>query len=215
VTRPGGTAPQDRGNGPAFEAQLIERCLRRDNAAWDQIVARYRRKVFHIAYKFTGKHDEAEDLTQEIFLRVFRSLDKFHQDADFSTWLGSVARNHCIDHYRASKREREVVVEDLAAFDLAPAASGNPHRALEDSDRRSFLRRGLDLLPGKLREAVVLRDLQGLSYQEMADRLGLPEGTVKSRINRGREELSRLLLKARQPLRPGQARRNTTKPEVR
>ena len=163
--------------------------------------------MFHIAYKFTGKHDEAEDLTQEIFLKVFRSLEKFNRDADFSTWLSSVARNYCIDHYRASKRETEVLVEDLVAFDLAPASSGNPHRALEDRDRRSFLRRGLELLPDKLREAVVLRDLQGLSYQEMADRLGLPEGTVKSRINRGREELARLLLRAQQPDAGGTERR--------
>jgi RNA polymerase sigma factor (sigma-70 family) len=188
------------------DAELIERCLRKDNAAWEQVVLRFRRKVFHIAYKFTGKHDEAEDLTQEIFLKVFKSLDKFNRDADFSTWLSSVARNYCIDHYRAGKREREVVVEDLVAFDLAPASSGNPHRALEDQDRRSFLRKGLDLLPDKLREAVVLRDLQGLSYQEMADRLRLPEGTVKSRINRGREELARLLLRAQQPPRRGRAR---------
>jgi RNA polymerase sigma-70 factor, ECF subfamily len=185
----------------AEDVALIERCLRKDQSAWEGIVARYRRKVFHIAYKFTGKHDEAEDLSQEIFLKLFKSLDKFNRDADFSTWLSSVARNYCIDHYRASKREKEVVVEDLVAMDLAPAASGNPHRALEDRDRRSFLRRGLELLPDKLREAVILRDLQGLSYQEMADRLRLPEGTVKSRINRGREELARLLLRAQQPRR--------------
>jgi RNA polymerase sigma-70 factor (ECF subfamily) len=189
---------------PPTDAQLIERCLQKDNAAWEQVIVRFKRRVFHIAYKFTGKHDEAEDLTQEIFLKVFRSLDKFHRDADFSTWLSSVARNYCIDHYRASKREREVLVEDLVAFDLAPASAGsNPHRALEDRDRRSFLRKGLEALPAKLREAVVLRDLQGLSYQEMADRLELPEGTVKSRINRGREELSRLLLRAQQPTRLG------------
>jgi RNA polymerase sigma-70 factor (ECF subfamily) len=193
----------DEGKVSPSDAELIERCLRKDNAAWDQVVVRFQRKVFHIAYKFTGKHDEAEDLTQDIFIKLFRSLDKFNRDADFSTWLSSVARNYCIDHYRASKREREVLVEDLVAFDLAPAASGNPHRDLEDQDRRSFLRQGLDQLPGKLREAVVLRDLQGLSYQEMADRLGLPEGTVKSRINRGREELSRLLLRAQQPSRAG------------
>jgi RNA polymerase sigma-70 factor, ECF subfamily len=187
---------------PPTDAQLIERCLQKDNAAWEQVIVRFKRRVFHISYKFTGKHDEAEDLTQEIFLKVFRSLDKFHRDADFSTWLSSVARNYCIDHYRASKREREVLVEDLVAFDLAPASAGsNPHRALEDRDRRSFLRKGLEALPAKLREAVVLRDLQGLSYQEMADRLELPEGTVKSRINRGREELSRLLLRAQQPTR--------------
>jgi RNA polymerase sigma-70 factor (ECF subfamily) len=162
-------------------------------------VSRFRRRVFHIAYKFTGKHDVAEDLTQDIFIKVFRSLDKFHQDADFATWLSSVARHYCIDHYRASKREREVLVEDLLAFDHAPAASGNPQRALEDHDRRSLLRRGLDQLPDKLREAVILRDLQGLSYQEMAEHLSLPEGTVKSRINRGREELTRRLLRAQQP----------------
>lgn len=204
----GKTAPSD--------AELIERCLAKDNTAWDQIVARFRRKVFHIAYKFTGKHDDAEDLTQEILLKVFRSLEKFNRDADFSTWLSSVARNYCIDNYRASKREREVLVEDLVAFDLAPALSGNPHRALEDHDRRAFLRRGLDQLPDKLREAVVLRDLQGLSYQEMADRLHLPEGTVKSRINRGREELSRLLLRAQQPSRGSRGRRAGVRPrEVR
>ena len=211
-----GTKPLDHGKARPAEAELIERGLRKDNAAWEQIVARFRRKVFHIAYKFTGKHDEAEDLTQEIFLKVFRSLDKFNRDADFGTWLGSVARNYCIDHYRAGKREREVVVEDLLAFDLAPASTGNPYRALEDRDRRSFLRRGLDLLPDKLREAVVLRDLQGLSYQEMADRLHLPEGTVKSRINRGREELARLLLRAQQPPRPGRRRTGARRgPEVR
>ena len=184
---------------PTSNAELIDRCLRKDGAAWEEIVARFRRKVFHIAYKFTGRHAEAEDLTQEIFLKLFKSLDKFNRGADFSTWLGSVARHYCIDHYRASKREREVLVEDLLAFDRAPASSGNPQRALEERDLRGLLRRGLDQLPAKLREAVVLRDLQGLSYQEMADRLGLPEGTVKSRINRGREELVRRLRKAQQP----------------
>lgn len=185
------------------DADLIERALAKENAAWELLVARFRRRVFHIAYKFTGKHDQAEDLTQEIFLKLLRSLDKFNRDADFSTWLGSVARNYCIDHYRASKREKEVVVEDLVAFDLAPSSFGNPHKTLEDQDRRGLLRRGLLELPAKLRQAVVLRDLQGLSYQEMAAELQLPEGTVKSRINRGREELMRLLLRAQQPARGG------------
>jgi RNA polymerase sigma-70 factor (ECF subfamily) len=155
--------------------------------------------VFHIAYKFTGRHDRAEDLSQEIFLKVFRCLEKFNREADFGTWLASVARNYCIDAYRAGRRERESVVDDALAYDHAPSSGGNPQRLLEDQDRRALLRRGLDQLPEKLREAVVLRDLFGLSYQEMAMRLRLPEGTVKSRINRGREELTRLLLRARQP----------------
>jgi RNA polymerase sigma-70 factor (ECF subfamily) len=191
------------------DGELIDRCLRQDGAAWEQIVARYRRKIFHIAYKFTGRHEESEDLTQDIFLKVFKSLDRFHREADLSTWVSSVARNYCIDHYRARKKEREIVVEDLLAFELAPASGGNPHRVLEERDRRSFVREGLDRLPEKLREAVVLRDLQGLSYQEMAARLRLPEGTVKSRINRGREELARLLLRARQPRRRSPERRPT------
>ena len=116
----------DEGKISPSDAELIERCLRKDNAAWEQIVARFRRKVFHIAYKFTGKHDEAEDLTQEIFLKVFRSLDKFNRDADFSTWLSSVARNYCIDHYRASKREKEVLVEDLRGLRPGPRLLRQP-----------------------------------------------------------------------------------------
>jgi RNA polymerase sigma-70 factor, ECF subfamily len=193
----------DAAKTPPSDVELIERALSKENAAWEQLVARFRRRVFHIAYKFTGKHDQAEDLTQEIFLKLWKSLDKFNRDADFSTWLSSVARNYCIDHYRASKREKEVVVDDLVAFDLAPSSFGNPHSTLEDQDRRSLLRHGLDQLPDKLRQAVVLRDLQGMTYQEMADLLQLPEGTVKSRINRGREELMRLLLRAQQPARGG------------
>lgn len=210
-----GMRPLPEGMLSPSDAELIERCLRKDNAAWDLVILRYRRKVFHIAYKFTGKHDLAEDLSQEIFLKVFRSLDKFNRDADFGTWLSSVARNYCIDHYRASKREKEVLVEDSLAYDLAPASYGNPYRALEDADRRSLMRRGLEQLPDKLREAVFLRDLQGLSYQEMAERLALPEGTVKSRINRGREELARLLLRAQQPARRSAGTRGHRRTEVR
>ena len=186
-------------SAPQTDAEIIALCLQGEASAWEAIVARFRRRVFHIAYKFTGKHDEAEDLTQEIFLKLFKSLDKFRRDADFSTWLSSVARHYCIDHYRARKREREVLVDDLLAFDMAPASYGNPQRAIEETDSKVLLRRGLDQLPPKLREAVVLRDLQGLTYQEMADRLDLPEGTVKSRINRGREELLRRLRKSQQP----------------
>ncbi len=191
--RPAAVAPSPT------DIELIEGCLRHEPAAWEQIVARHERRVFHIAFKFTARHDQAEDLTQEIFLKVFRGLDRFNREADFATWLSSVARNYCIDHYRARRREREVISPDVSAVDLAVDPSVNPQRGLEEHDRRSLLREGLVRLPPKLREAVVLRDLQELSYQEMAERLGLPEGTVKSRINRGREELGRLLRRSRQP----------------
>ena len=185
----------------AADVALIEGCLRHEPAAWEKIVARHKRRVFNIAFKFTARHDLAEDLTQEIFLRVFRALDRFNREADFGTWLSSVARNYCIDHYRSRRRERELISPDTTAIELAADPSVNPQRGLEEADRRSLLREGLARLPPKLREAVVLRDLQELTYQEMARLLELPEGTVKSRINRGREELGRLLRKSRQPRR--------------
>jgi RNA polymerase sigma-70 factor, ECF subfamily len=187
--------------GGLSDAQIVELCLDRDQLAWAQIVARFKRRVFNVAYKFTGRHGDAEDLTQEVFMRVFRSLDKFNRGANFGTWLTSVARNHCIDHYRATRREREVLVDDLTHCETTTAPTDNPQHLVEDRDRSGLVRRALDRLPAKLREAVVLRDLTELSYQEMAQQLGLPEGTVKSRINRGRAELARVLLRARQDAR--------------
>ncbi|MBK5256891.1 MAG: sigma-70 family RNA polymerase sigma factor [Vicinamibacteria bacterium] len=173
---------------------MVARCLEGDGPAWETLVDKHRRRVFNIAYKFTGRHDRAEDLSQEIFLRIFRNLGKFDPDADFSKWLASVARNHCIDNYRSTRREQRTLVDDGMAFDQAVASgSTDPFRALQASEAKEFLRVGLATLPEKLREAVVLRDLKGLAYEEMAVRLSLPVGTVKSRINRGREELARAL----------------------
>jgi RNA polymerase sigma-70 factor (ECF subfamily) len=171
---------------------LIERCLRGDQIAWETIVRQYWRKVFNVAYKFVGKHDEAEDLAQDIFLKLFKSLDTFDRRANFQTWLISVSRNLCIDHYRSIRKERETIDRDVDAGELSPtSADTGPYAALEHADRRALLRRALEELPPTLRSAVVLRDIQELSYQEIAGQLGLPEGTVKSRINRGRLELAR------------------------
>ena len=183
--------------GDAIEA-LIQRCLQGDQVAWEQIVRQYRRKVFNVAYKFVGKHDEAEDLTQDIFLKIFKSLDTFDRRANFQTWLISVSRNLCIDHYRSVRKERETIDRDIDAGELSPAsADKGPFAALEQRDRVVLLRRALGALPRTLRTAVVMRDIQELSYQEIADRLQLPEGTVKSRINRGRTELARQIRKLR------------------
>jgi RNA polymerase sigma-70 factor (ECF subfamily) len=177
---------------------LIHRCLRGDQQAWELIVRQHWRKVFNVAYKFVGKHDEAEDLTQDIFLKIFKSLDTFDRRANFQTWLISVSRNLCIDHYRSVRKERETIDRDIDANELAPAsADKGPFAALEQRDRVMLLRRALSTLPKTLRTAVVLRDIQELSYQEIADRLRLPEGTVKSRINRGRTELARQIKKMR------------------
>ena len=185
--------------GPPDAVQtLIQRCLRGDQAAWDLIVRQYWRKVFNVAYKFVGKHDEAEDLTQEIFLKIFKSLDTFDRRANFQTWLISVSRNLCIDHYRSVRKERETIDRDVDPGEVAPVSSEpGAVAALEQRDRVTLLRQALAALPEALRTAVLMRDIQELTYQEIAEKLRLPEGTVKSRINRGRTELARQIRRLR------------------
>ena len=177
--------------GDALET-LIQRCLRGDQLAWELIVRQYWRKVFNIAYKFVGKHDAAEDLAQDIFLKIFKSLNTFDRRANFQTWLISVSRNLCIDHYRSVRKERETIDRDIDPNELSPASHEiSPMAHLEQRDRVVLLRHALAELPDTLKTAVLMRDIQEMTYQEIADRLQLPEGTVKSRINRGRTELAR------------------------
>jgi RNA polymerase sigma-70 factor (ECF subfamily) len=176
---------------PTTPDSLIEQCLSGDQQAWETIVRQNWRKVFNVAYKFVGKHDEAEDLTQDIFLKIFKALNTFDRRANFQTWIISISRNLCIDHYRSVRKERQLIAREVDTGDLQPAsAERGPYQAAEHRDLRGMLRQALQALPVTLRTAVVLRDLQELSYQEIADHLGLPEGTVKSRINRGRIELA-------------------------
>jgi RNA polymerase sigma-70 factor (ECF subfamily) len=187
---------------PITPDTLIEQCLAGDQAAWDLIVRQNWRKVFNVAYKFVGKHDEAEDLTQDIFLKIFKALASFDRRANFQTWIISISRNLCIDHYRSVRKERQTIAREVDTSDLQPASSDRgPYQSAEHQDLRVLLRQALQKLPLTLRTAVVLRDLQELSYQEIADRLELPEGTVKSRINRGRIELAHQLrrLQDKQP----------------
>ncbi len=190
---------------PATPDSLIEQCLAGDQVAWEQIVRQHWRKVFNVAYKFVGRHDEAEDLTQDIFLKIFKALKTFDRRANFQTWIISISRNLCIDHYRSVRKERQTIAKNVDSNDLQPASpERGPYAQAEHQDLRAQLRQALETLPITLRTAVVLRDLQELSYQEIADRLGLPEGTVKSRINRGRIELAHQLrrLQENQPVRP-------------
>jgi RNA polymerase sigma-70 factor (ECF subfamily) len=184
---------------PAAIDQLIAQCLAGDQAAWEQIVKMHWRKVFNVAYQFVGSHEQAEDLSQDIFLKIFRSLDSFDRRANFQTWLISVSRNLCIDHYRSVRKERQTIDRDVTSEDLSPASSGaSPLATLENRDLAALLRQALQTLPESLRIAVLLRDIQELSYLEIAERLRLPEGTVKSRINRGRKELARQILRLRE-----------------
>jgi RNA polymerase sigma-70 factor (ECF subfamily) len=172
------------------DLELIERCLKREDAAWEEILRRYKRKVFGIAYKFTGRFEEAEDLTQEVFLKVYKALDTYKKEQDFSWWLVSISRNACIDYYRSVKRERKIISGNLEKLKEFRFEGLSPQGNLEAAERSRVLRRSLSELPEDLRHVLILRDLKGLSYKEIADQLGLVEGTVKSRIHRGRAELA-------------------------
>lgn len=170
----------------------IQRAAEGDQAAWDIIVKTYWRKVFNVAYRFVGTYDQAEDLAQDIFLKVFRSLGTFDRRANFQTWLISVSRNFCIDRYRSGRRDREVFAREVDASTVHAEAPGLAADArVEQQDRIALLREALKALSPTLRTAVLLRDIHELSYQEIAQQLGVAEGTVKSRINRGRAELAK------------------------
>jgi RNA polymerase sigma-70 factor, ECF subfamily len=181
------------------EFSLVARCLRGDETAWEDLVRANTRKVYALCYRFTGSGSEAQDLTQEVFLRVFKTIRSFRSDeGSFSTWLSRVTRNLLIDHYRRTRQDRvtDSIEEQLPMMEEeGAAASARPDHVLAGREASEILQQTLQKLSPDLREAVILRDLQELEYREIAQVLGIPEGTVKSRINRGRAELARLLRK--------------------
>ena len=178
---------------------LVSRCLGGDEAAWEDLVRQHTRQVYGLCYRFTGSGAEAQDLTQEVFLRVFRTLKTFRSaEGSFGTWLARVARNLLIDHYRRTRQERvtDPIEDQLTVLEEKGAtASERPDHAVAGREASEILQAALQKLSPDLREAVILRDLQEMEYREIAEVLGIPEGTVKSRINRGRAELARLLRK--------------------
>jgi RNA polymerase sigma-70 factor (ECF subfamily) len=179
--------------------KLVERCLRGDDAAWEMIVNSYGQRIYNLSYRYTGRKEDAEDLTQEIMIRIYRNLRSYRSDAgSLQNWILRVARNLVIDHYRQSRRFRQFGgSEELETLNIADDTSPNPQRAAEQIESARFLQSGLQALSPELKEAIILRDLEGMAYQDIADFLRVPEGTIKSRINRGRLELARLLSKRR------------------
>jgi RNA polymerase sigma-70 factor (ECF subfamily) len=178
------------------DSQLVARCLNGEEAAWEDLVRLHTRRVYAIAYRFTGSEAQAQDLTQEVFLRVFRSLKNFRAgEGSFAVWLGRLTRNLLIDHYRASKAERatDSIEERLPMIEESTAMSGRTDGMLAGREASELLQAGLQKLSPELRETVILRDLEEMEYREIAGVLQIPEGTVKSRLNRGRAELARLL----------------------
>jgi RNA polymerase sigma-70 factor (ECF subfamily) len=185
-------------------AQLVRRCVAGDAAAWEDIVLRYNRRIFNICYRFAGSQDDAQDLTQDVFIRMYRTLSSFDADkASFNTWITTVARNLLVDHFRKSKQDR--ITDSMDATlggdeDEGPTLGEriedqgpSPEAKVQRRETSEMVHEALQKLSPELREAVILRDLQDMDYREIAQVLRVPEGTVKSRINRGRTELARLL----------------------
>ncbi len=183
----------------SVDHSLVSRCLDGDEAAWEDLVRQHTRQVYALCFRFTNSAQEAQDLTQDVFLRVFKTIKTFRSaEGSFHTWLARVTRNLLIDHYRRTRQERvtDSIEEQLPMLEEAGgAASVRPDQALAGREASEILQATLQKLSPDLREAVILRDLQEMEYREIAEVLDIPEGTVKSRINRGRAELARLLRK--------------------
>lgn len=181
-------------------AELVRRCRAGDGAAWEEIVAQYSRRVFNLAYRFTSRVEAAEDLTQDVFVRVYKTLEQYDtRQGDLQNWLMRLARNLIIDDYRRRLRTPQNAQPehiDDHIYHLHGTAD-NPARTLERGELCEQVQTGIDKLPFDLRVCVILRDIEELSYQEIVDLLKIPEGTVKSRINRGRIELAKILRRMR------------------
>ena len=177
-------------------AELVRKCRAGDGTSWEQIVQTYSRRVYNLAYRFTSRSDAAEDLTQEVFIRVYRSLEQYDsKQGDLQNWLMRLARNLVIDDYRRRQRTpHDHQADDLADHTYHLRSSSNSVQ--HEMERRELgvqVQAGIDKLSPDLRTCVILRDIEELSYQEIVDLLKIPEGTVKSRINRGRIELAKIL----------------------
>ena len=182
---------------------LVRRCVSGDAAAWQEIVQQYHRRIYNICYRFSGSPDDASDLAQEVFIKMYRTLSTFDTTrASFMTWVTTVTRNLLVDHFRKGKYDRVTdsldatpgnQEEGLTLAEQLEDKSASPETKMRSQETQKLVHEALKRLSPELREAVILRDLQDLDYKDIAKVLKVPEGTVKSRINRGRTELARLL----------------------
>ena len=173
------------------DKSLVERCRQGDDDAWREMVDRFGQKVFSVAYHFTLKREDAEELAQDIFLKVFENLHRYDGSFPLVAWLVSIARNLCIDRYRRLKREKSFRhVSDDSVLPMLVSGE-DPAADAVKKERTKLLFWALSEIPEELSEILVLRDLEGLAYEEIGAALSLPDGTVKSRLFRARAEVAR------------------------
>jgi RNA polymerase sigma-70 factor (ECF subfamily) len=194
--------PQEERLLDADWSVIVTRCMHGDSGAWAELVKAHHRRVYSICYRFTGSPTDSEDLTQDVFLKVYGNLTNFDVSrGSFQAWLTTLTRNLLVDHFRRSRQQRvtdsiDAGWEDSEEQSMAERLTDtqrSPHEQAAAKEIERMVQEALTRVSPELREAVILRDLQDMDYKEIAMVLKIPEGTVKSRISRGRAELARLL----------------------
>jgi RNA polymerase sigma-70 factor (ECF subfamily) len=183
-------------------SHVVRRCMDGDSGAWAELVRTHHRRVFGLCYRFTGNNADAEDLTQDVFLKIFSNLASFDMArGSLQVWITTMTRNLLVDNFRRTRNQRATdsldagwdETDELKPVDRLQASGASPHEKAAQKELAKMVQGALAKVSVELREAVILRDLQDMDYKEIAQVLGIPEGTVKSRISRGRAELARLL----------------------
>jgi RNA polymerase sigma-70 factor (ECF subfamily) len=197
--------PVTRVEGSKLEidwSQIVRRCMSGDSGAWAEMVRTHHKRVYALCYRFTGNSTDAEDLTQDVFLKIYSNLASFDAGrGSLPVWITTMTRNLLVDNFRRTRNQRATSsldegwdqTEELRPIDRLTARGPSQHDLAAQKELSAMVQGALARVSVELREAVILRDLQDMDYKEIAQVLGIPEGTVKSRISRGRAELARLL----------------------
>ena len=172
------------------ERDMIERASRGDAAAFNHLMAQHERRMYAVALRMCGNREDAQDCLQEAMLRVYRAIGGFKGQSSFSTWVYRITMNTCLDELRRKKNRQNTSLDNLLDMGWSPADESNaPEKQAMRSELRRNLNRAIQELPEEMRSAIVLRDIRGFAYEEIADMLNVNIGTIKSRISRGREKL--------------------------
>lgn len=188
------------------DLMLARRAAAGQAEAWDELIELYGRRIYNVAFQFAGSKEEADDLTQEIFLKLYQNLKRYRGDVPLVAWSLRLSRNLCIDLYRKTRREKRSTFVSEAVLEHLPAAD-DPQVDAQRRQQLGAVYAGLDRLPSELAEVVVLTDLQGWTLEETASYLEAPLGTIKSRLHRARKRLAEQVQRLLSPSGLGEPRR--------
>lgn len=175
------------------ERDLVRRAKSGDIAAFEDLIAGYEKKVYNTAYRYFYNREDAFDITQEIFIKIYTSLSSFRESSSFSTWVYRIAVNTCIDFYRKKREITVPINEEITILEQGAGGPGSPEKTVENQELKVEIQKAINMLPEEQRMCIILRDVQGFSYVEISQILSCSLGTVKSRINRGRKALREIL----------------------